>query len=114
MLSQLVIDRSKWRSGALSEAMTGQGPTLLLNKDGFMCCLGFESLRLGMPPDKIFGESRPYYYEEWEGVDPNWISKALNINDNIFLSRDQREAMLIDHFRERDIELTFEGEYHDP
>lgn len=35
---EVIIDRSKWKTG-----ICGLGATRLLNKEGFMCCLGFIS-----------------------------------------------------------------------
>lgn len=39
-MEKLVLDFSKWRSGHYSSNQTGSGDTLLINANGFMCCLG--------------------------------------------------------------------------
>lgn len=44
----LILDYSKWRSGGnlCNENGIGKGTTLLLNEEGYMCCLGQFGLQL--------------------------------------------------------------------
>ena len=37
---EFIIDKSKWRAGQNSDHQVGEGNTELLNKEGYMCCLG--------------------------------------------------------------------------
>jgi hypothetical protein len=39
-MQKLILDYSKWRSGGKGPNRVGKGDTLLLNDEGFMCCLG--------------------------------------------------------------------------
>jgi hypothetical protein len=38
--TKLILDYSKWRCGYEGEHKLGEGQTLLLNEEGYMCCLG--------------------------------------------------------------------------
>lgn len=58
-MDKLVIDRSKWRTGDAGPDATGQGPTALLNDQGFMCCLGFYSRACGYTDEEIQGACEP-------------------------------------------------------
>jgi hypothetical protein len=49
MKDYLIIDRAKWRTGGNSPIQTGVGRTRLLNKEGYMCCLGFRCHQMGIP-----------------------------------------------------------------
>jgi hypothetical protein len=42
----LILDYEQWRCGGNSINQLGEGETCLLNKEGFMCCLGQFSLQL--------------------------------------------------------------------
>lgn len=46
-METIVIDRSKWRTGDEDrDNGTGIGDTVLKNKEGFLCCLGFMTEQL--------------------------------------------------------------------
>lgn len=55
-MNKLVLDYSKWRCGGdFTDApgnQLGEGPTMLLNEQGFMCCLGQFSLQLDTDLDE--------------------------------------------------------------
>lgn len=116
MMKKLVIDRSKWRTGQKGLHSTGKGPTALLNTQGFMCCLGFECLRMGIPEDQIRDEGVPNRFDEWKAVDPDWISTAIELNDtpSVELDRSKREKLIEEHFAKINVQVTFEGEYVEP
>lgn len=123
----LVIDRSKWRVGGGQFAKTF-GDTSLCNAQGFMCCLGFDTLALtGMVDDVggpytfadkhrehlpalidagVLAESDRFHFNA-----TNWTSEALTLNDDPELSPTDREARLTAHFALRNVTLRFEGEY---
>lgn len=99
---KLILDYSTWRCGGHSENALGKGDTMLLNEDGYMCCLGQFSLQLKPElsskrllhlgvPDEI-GEEIPFlatpsnmcdhiddvgYYQNTQLAD-----EAIAINDN--------------------------------
>lgn len=58
-LKTLVIDRSRWRRGAMATDSEPKGTTRLLNNKGFMCCLGFDALACGLSEDQILGVTAP-------------------------------------------------------
>ncbi len=62
------VDRRKWKNG-----YRGMGSSLLLNAEGFMCCLGFAAKRLGYSDEEILDQGAPYvlspgYMGRTEGV----------------------------------------------
>ncbi len=67
-ISEVIIDRSKWRCGAErayslgddDEISHGKGDTMLLNDEGYKCCLGFACEQLGgCSEDELHGCSVP-------------------------------------------------------
>ena len=122
MMKKLVIDRSKWARGGEG------GDAALLNRRGNMCCLGFACIAAGFNWDEIFVAdpaslplnptdldnfwvSRLVLYDNDEFGDilnhTDLASEAIDINDNINLPEETREAKLIQLFKNRDIELEF-------
>lgn len=113
MITELVIDRSKWGTGALE------------NEDGSMCCLGFLSKACGYTD--LFVGRRPmnqmtYPRFEWDNVPevfrdtmtrlPSdactaW-AEAAKINDGNDTWAD-KEVKLISLFAKHGIALTFVG-----
>lgn len=115
MITELVIDRTKWGTGSL------------LRPDGKMCCLGFLSRACGVPDELMLNNGYPAY---------NWIKDfnfnkefssraavlvaranaprftAVNINDSTVLSNEVKEAKLIKLFADNGITLSFVGEHN--
>lgn len=56
---KLILDYSKWISGDGGKFATGEGKVALLNKEGFMCCLGQWSLQLGVSEVAILNNGEP-------------------------------------------------------
>lgn len=114
-VKELVIDRSKWRTGMDYPNYTGEGITALLNNKGFMCCLGFLCLAMGAKSDSIINRGSPAQVDRFQDFSRNndiALSKAIHINDSP-TARDLKEQKLIQLFRdELDIDLSFEGEYY--
>jgi len=125
-MEKLIIDRSKWRTGgnSSSENMTGKGDTLLLNPQGFMCCLGFEALRRGKEPDEILNCAEPHDVgaipflslpdedgEEYGYSDTAFTSQAIRINDDDNITPEEREQKITTKFKEINVEVEFIGEY---
>ena len=132
-MKQLIIDRSKWRTGGEGYRHTGIGDTQLLNDDGYMCCLGFYCLQAGVPQDKILNVGEPddivnvreFYdksedfafllvdrdYDDDSMINTDFTRTAIRINDKESITPDEREKMIKDHFKYMGIEVVYEGQY---
>lgn len=115
----LKINRAKWRSGGSSDNKTGRGETKLLNRGGYMCCLGFRCIQLGIPKSTLLMKPTP---EEtgWEvipdlitkdGRDNLFCNNAIDINDDVSISQEQREKKIITHFAKKNVKVVFTGKY---
>ncbi len=63
-VQELTLDCSKWRCGGFGKNTYGQGSTALLNKEGFMCCLGQFGEQLGVPEDLLLDHHVPSEIDE--------------------------------------------------
>ena len=119
-MKQLIIDRKKWRTGG--DLFTEKGLTKLLNKEGYMCCLGFYSLQIGnKTEEEILNMTCPYQVEDktgieslvtqYNGVNSSFAHDAIEINDNDLISNEDREQRLIELFKENGVEISFINEY---
>ena len=111
----LIIDRSKWRTDS-----HGKGDTLLLNNEGYMCCLGFRCHQMGIPKKEILNICLPYYLSyKWiipdlideNGCTSQFSEDAAEINDDPDLTNKERERLIIEHFKTKDIIVKFVGRY---
>lgn len=120
-MEKLIIDRTKWRTGSCGETATGKGDTALLNKEGFMCCLGFECLRRGFTEDEISGQPEPetmIFDDRFEkdrfgdmvndsGHNKSWVDQAISINDDILTTLKEKEEKIQKIFAGQGIEVEF-------
>ena len=114
---RLTIQRSRW--------LRGHPYSYLLNDEGDMCCLGFlckdKGIRdkdiLNMPGPWMLLALRPQLSDILSGLafrdddvrmNTTFSEDAIEINDDIDLSEENRESQLIDLFKEKGIELVFE------
>lgn len=123
MKDYLIIDRSKWRTGGESPSKTGKGYTQLLNKQGFMCCLGFRCNQMGIPKKDLLGNHIPEHLkglydipdliEEDEGKwsDTAFTQEAININDDESITSTEREKSIKEHFATIGVTVKFVGKY---
>lgn len=101
------INRKKWRCGLNSINKKGEGPTLLLNSQGYMCCLGQICKQLKTP--NIIGCHCPVQLRTkvltltkkdedgyWENTE--LAKSAMNINDDDTINNETREKELISLF----------------
>jgi len=124
-MRNFVIDRSKWRCGDFGQNAKGLGDTSLLNKEGYMCCLGHIARQLKWPKDKILERGCP------DGVcldslhvnksvllskddDHGWFDSdftrlAIEINDDNDLSQKTRERRLVRLGKKYGLNITFTG-----
>jgi len=127
-MEKLIIDRSKWRTGSEKPSATGKGPTLLLNDEGFMCCLGFFCINKGLTRQLIRGTGEPsdipmcidklvdvinYDDDSPDFSNTSFTLDAMEINDADTISREEREKKLTELFSKEGITLEFVGEYVD-
>lgn len=133
-MQQLIIDRSKWRTGRVyldNGSLKKYGSTLLLNRQGYMCCLGFYCEQLvGIPKNGLLGVPSPEelniddihniellvtkiddYEDGYTLVPTGFTTDAIEINDSISLSSKDREDQIVNHFKKIDVEVIFEKEY---
>lgn len=120
-MQQLIIDRSKWRTGgSVSNKDLKYGKTQLLNTQGMMCCLGFyceqienvskeHLLEMTFPEEVDIICSTSILIREY--VDTVFTEHAININDDSDISSEEREKAIIKHFNEINVEVIFKNEY---
>jgi hypothetical protein len=134
-MEKLIIDRSKWRTGGDNIPNTGIGKTRLLNEEGYMCCLGFACEQSGVPKDVLLNVASPsclseeseefiHEYDEallnskllsQEGkgffINSDLSDDAMNINDSMSFTRDEREREIQELFGGYGIKVEFINEY---
>jgi hypothetical protein len=116
----LIIDRSKWRTGAYGEIYkTGKGVTSLLNRNGYMCCLGFRCHQMGIPKKDLLNCTTPSgLSNDWDIPDlldkhfnSDFTTIAMDINDSLNLNIKEREKRIKKHFTTIGITVEFKGKY---
>ncbi len=96
-----------------------------MNKEGFLCCLGFATKQLGnLKDNEILGEVQPddtrcvmktlTKRRRGEVHNTKFSQDCININDDSEISREQREGELIKRFKAKQIALQFTGTYTEP
>lgn len=138
---EFTIDRSRWRCGGgdrgpdvYPEWMHGEGETMLLNDDGFMCCLGQVEEQLGVGLDRLLQVFKPSGLQvesilceidhdaasvpDADGneagdiyIDTELASRAMSINDDETLDDENREHRLTALFETHGHTITFTGEF---
>ena len=126
---KFTIPRNKWRN-----SHHGKGSTLLLNKEGYQCCLGFCAEQLGIERKTLLRKSNPYNLFVYHNhFDPSRIfvtglivdvqqgfsveahtpltNRAITINDSDAYDLQLKEQLLTRLFAENGYELEFVGEY---
>jgi hypothetical protein len=113
---KFVIDRAKWRHAGNPH----KGKNHLLNEQGYMCCLGFVELQLGLDTTDILNADMPadtgcenILTRHGTGCLLNnyFASKAMWINDMHSIDSPERERALTELFKKHGHEIVFEGEY---
>ena len=121
-MKKIRINRAKWRTGKYAKNKTGNGPTLLINNDGYKCCLGFiaqqvshckvnELYSCGMPNELTFTvKNLSTKIENNRIINTDLTKYAVLINDNLETTPKQKEQKLKRLFKDV-YELEFFGEY---
>ena len=123
---KFTIDRAIWLNAS---APYGMGSTLLHNKQGNMCCLGFVCEQLGVPRENLTGVDTPGLLDLEElpdslaeslsllrqgaSTDTELSSSAMDLNDSDDYTPVEREKLLSQLFRNYGHELEFTGAYPD-
>lgn len=104
-MEKLTIPRSKWKHGGI------EGRSYLHNpQTGLDCCLGHLGRLRGVPDKEMAydGGTEQVYAVIIGGANPHqFCANAIEINDNIEISLEDRESKLIAIFAENGIELNF-------
>ncbi len=116
------IDRGTWLRGGM--------PSVLMDKEGHKCCLGFYALECGAKEEDIRGYSVPssvFHYRNHieipelldtdvdDDVPGSTSSSALacslmKVNDDALMDPEERERRITAKFAEIGVEVTFTGE----
>lgn len=104
-VTELIIDRTRW------------GQAALLNNDGTMCCLGFLSKACGVSDDLLVGVAYPQLaWINRFGVNKEFagaVALAASINDSSQYTKEEKEIILIQLFKDNGIALTFTGNHRE-
>lgn len=116
----LIIDRAKWRTGGEGIHKTGEGNTVLLNDEGYMCCLGFRCEQMGIPEKLLLNVGMPSgLYNSYDipdlinelGKNSEFAVQAVKINDDGEPSPKEREKAITKHFKTIGVTVEFKGRY---
>lgn len=99
------INRKTWRCGREGARYhkRGSGYTRLLNTEGYMCCLGQICLQLGLKrpdilgvasPDSLSSNNKVKILNNKHGCNSELASKAIEINDNMHTTVQEKEKKL--------------------
>lgn len=116
---EFTIYRSKWRCGGDfgEENLKGLGQTMLLNDDGYMCCLGQIGLQIGYTESQIVCKAEPSEIRWTDsnilldevGLQTKLTTDAIDINDNPSTTIREKEKLLKERFQAEGIKLKFIG-----
>lgn len=117
------IDCNTWRCGDNGDYKFGEGSTALLNKKGYMCCLGQVALQLDVHEADLLGKGEPDQldidielltirynsYEEEEFIIANSVLSldAMRINDSTESTVSQKMKELKELFNDNGYGLEF-------
>ena len=116
-MKTLRINRAKWRCGKNHYNWHGQGTTMLLNKEGFMCCLGFRCRLSGATSHDLLNTCTPEAMARHrplllvkDGYATLFTRRAIFINDGD-MTRNTRECRLSTLAAEHGEVWEFYGKY---
>lgn len=122
-MKTLTLNYAVWRAGSGYDIfphknMIGKGRTRLLNKYGFMCCLGQFSLQCGFTKDEILNLSKPCElrkqmlgfnvncHSEFGSTNTELSNRLMEINDDIYTTWQQKLKLISIALKEHDYELN--------
>jgi hypothetical protein len=96
------------------------GPSMMLNSEGFQCCIGQCASQAGIPDELLNGVStmtnvphhdgRKLFLSEFSTRRPllaTWVYTCYGINDNSLISDEKREQRLIEVAKSAGHEFVF-------
>ena len=117
------IDCNTWRCGDNGKYKLGEGNTVLLNDEGFMCCLGQVALQLDVHEADLLGKGEPDQLdidielltiryngdeeEEFIIANSELSSDAMRINDSTESTVSQKMKDLKELFNDNGYDLEF-------
>lgn len=115
---KFVIDTKKWRTGYDGPNKTGEGNTLLLNKEGYMCCLGMCLAQMGVDDDALLDVENPadvkldldamkIFRINAPNRNTDLSVAAMLINDGTLTTIDEKKERLIKLFANNGHEIEF-------
>lgn len=115
-MATLILDKSKWRCGgdtAREDCKLGEGPTFLVNDEGFMCCLGQFSLQINrnLRETDMLGIAEPDGVHEPienlndDGFNSSLACDAIEINDDGDTTIDEKIVALRELFSTHNYEI---------
>lgn len=114
-VKELNLDVSKWRCGGTGTNGTnrlGEGVTLMLNNEGFMCCLGQFYLQLGYDEFDIRHKSTPdsvgrtHLFTSELGYDNNLAGVLIRINDDPDTTVETKIRLITEQLTEHGVKLN--------
>ena len=122
---KLILDYNTWRCGSEGVNKVGEGSTLLLNNQGFLCCLGQFSPQLndkikmidmeglGEPHDLAveidllvtLDEDNIFYGLDNYAQDTEITERAIGINDEVLTTPLEKIVLLKELFAKADCEI---------
>lgn len=103
---EFVVDESRWARGGKN------GPSMLLNGRGYMCCLGFYGLSRGLTEAQIKRVPSPIAFAgkvreaAYEPVFP-YCTELMCTNDDRSITDDTRKYRLTELFGSIGVRVTF-------
>lgn len=107
-MTEYILDVNKWRSGGeRRQTKLGHGDTLMLNKEGFQCCLGQFASQRGVSDSHLMNQNEPAAVKSDVAYDSLFVQPAkargpspfvntalanalIDINDSQILSIEER------------------------
>lgn len=104
-MAKFKLSLKEWRSGRKGKYQTGEGFTLLLNQEGYKCCLGQFCEQLGVDKKHMrvaYPDSLPVDYPvlrkngllDAKGLCTKFTKKCAVINDSMDLTVEMKIEML--------------------
>jgi hypothetical protein len=121
-MKELILDYSRWRCGGQGSNRLGEGDTLMLNEEGFSCCLGqfAPQLNSDITNEYILGLATPSIvshkmgmviptlnteYSKGTYISTDLSTKAITINDNEFTIPEEKIRLLQELFGRKEYSI---------
>jgi|SRR6478736_2298948 len=106
---KLILDYSKWRCGANGSNSVGEGFTMMLNNEGYSCCLGLFSKQYNVPDCYLIDFGTPDHLVNHGIQIPlftnPFVCAAVQINDDPNTTPEQKISSIGSMLKRHGIEL---------